>query len=99
LLLNIEPERAVATEQKNENWRAIFKGTDGVRTLTALWTIVAQQFLGLALFGTFGTYFFQQAGIAEPFRSRQSPQVLVQSPSSLPYSLSTGLGGVGWLAP
>ncbi|KAL2209240.1 general substrate transporter [Sarocladium strictum] len=67
LSLALEHERAVAKEMKNEKWWAIFKGTDGRRTITALWTIVAQQFLGLALFGTFGTYFFQQAGIKDPF--------------------------------
>lgn len=67
LSLALEHERSVAKEMKNEKWWAIFKGTDGRRTITALWTIVAQQFLGLALFGTFGTYFFQQAGIEDPF--------------------------------
>ncbi|KAH7136976.1 general substrate transporter [Dactylonectria estremocensis] len=68
LALNIEHERAVAAEQRNEHWTAIFKGVDGRRTITAMWTIVAQQFLGLALFGTFGTYFFQQAGLEDPFK-------------------------------
>lgn len=68
LALNLEHERAIAAEQRNEHWTAIFKGVDGRRTITALWTIVAQQFLGLALFGTFGTYFFQQAGLADPFQ-------------------------------
>lgn len=68
LALNLEHERQIAIEQRKENWWAIFRGTDGRRTLTALWTIVSQQFLGLALFGTFGTYFFQQAGLADPFK-------------------------------
>ncbi|CAH0019588.1 unnamed protein product [Clonostachys rhizophaga] len=68
LILNIEHERSIAISQRNEHWTAIFKGVDGRRTITALWTIVAQQFLGLALFGTFGTYFFQQAGLADPFQ-------------------------------
>lgn len=68
LALNIEHERAIAAEQRNESWVAIFKGVDGRRTITALWAIVSQQFLGLALFGTFGTYFFQQAGLADPFK-------------------------------
>jgi MFS family permease len=67
LELAIEHERSVATEQRKESWLAIFRGTDGRRTLTALWTITAQQFTGLALFGTFGTYFFQQAGLPDPF--------------------------------
>ncbi|QGI71293.1 hypothetical protein CEK26_003630 [Fusarium fujikuroi] len=68
LALNVEHEKALAAEQRNESWMAIFKGTDGRRTITAMWTIVAQQFLGLALFGSFGTYFFQQAGLADPFQ-------------------------------
>ncbi|KAK0103684.1 hypothetical protein ONS95_005694 [Cadophora gregata] len=68
MALNIEHERAIAAEQRNESWVAIFKGVDGRRTITALWAIVSQQFLGLALFGTFGTYFFQQAGLADPFK-------------------------------
>ncbi|SPJ78670.1 probable maltose permease (MalP) [Fusarium torulosum] len=68
LALNVEHEKALAAEQRNESWLAIFKGIDGRRTITAMWTIVAQQFLGLALFGSFGTYFFQQAGLADPFQ-------------------------------
>ncbi|KAJ1326182.1 MFS transporter SP family general alpha glucoside:H+ symporter [Microdochium nivale] len=64
----IEHERAVAAEQRRESWTAIFKGTDGRRTITALWAVVAQQFLGLSLFLTFGTYFFQQAGLQDPFK-------------------------------
>ncbi|ENH62913.1 General alpha-glucoside permease [Fusarium oxysporum f. sp. cubense race 1] len=68
LALNVEHEKALAAEQRNESWLAIFKGTNGRRTITAMWTLVAQQFLGLALFGSFGTYFFQQAGLADPFQ-------------------------------
>ncbi|EXA30884.1 hypothetical protein FOVG_17761 [Fusarium oxysporum f. sp. pisi HDV247] len=67
LELNIEDEKALAVEQRKEHWAAIFRGVDGRRTLTALWTISAQQFTGLALFGTFGTCFFQQAGLKGPF--------------------------------
>ena len=59
LELAIEHERSVATEQRKESWLALFRGTDGRRTLTVLWTITAQQFTGLVLFSTFGTYFFQ----------------------------------------
>ncbi|TEA12032.1 MFS transporter fmqE [Colletotrichum sidae] len=67
ITLSLEHERAVASDQRKESWTNIFRGTDGRRTLTALWTVVAQQFTGLALFGTFGTYFFQQAGLPDPF--------------------------------
>ncbi|KAH7030575.1 putative transporter [Microdochium trichocladiopsis] len=67
LALMAEHERALAVEQRREHWYAIFQGVDGKRTLTTLWTITSQQFIGLTLFGTFGTYFFQQAGLQEPF--------------------------------
>ncbi|KXJ96275.1 general substrate transporter [Microdochium bolleyi] len=67
LSMAVEHERAVAIEQRREKWWAIFVGIDGRRTLTALWTNMAQQFIGLKLFGTFGTYFFQQAGLSQPF--------------------------------
>ncbi|KAK4042811.1 putative hexose transporter [Parachaetomium inaequale] len=67
LVLAAERERAVATEQKREHWYAIFHGIDGLRTVIALWTNLAQQFIGLTLFSTFGTYFFQQAGLPDPF--------------------------------
>ncbi|KAH3957097.1 hypothetical protein HBH70_187800 [Parastagonospora nodorum] len=53
LVLVAEHEKAVAIEQKRENWYAIFQ------ELT--------QLVGLTLFGTYGTYFFQQAGLKDPF--------------------------------
>lgn len=68
VVLAIEHERAVAIEQRREKWYAIFRGTDGLRTIISLWTNLSQQFIGLTLFGSFGTYFFQQAGIDDPFR-------------------------------
>jgi MFS family permease len=67
MVLAVEHEQAVAAEQRREHWYAIFRGTDGLRTVVALWTNLCQQFLGLTLFSTFGTYFFQQAGLADPF--------------------------------
>ncbi len=66
--LNVEHERAVAVEQRREHWHSIFRGVDGRRTIVALWTNLSQQFIGLTLFGTYGTYFFQQAGIDDPFK-------------------------------
>ncbi|KAM6516456.1 hypothetical protein FALCPG4_014639 [Fusarium falciforme] len=67
LILAAEHEEAVAAEQKRQSWVSIFRGTDGRRTVTALWANLSQQFLGLTLFSSFGTYFFQQAGVAKPF--------------------------------
>jgi MFS family permease len=68
LILVVEHERIIAAEQKREKWYAIFRGTDGLRTIISLWTNMTQQFIGLTLFGTFGTYFFQQAGLQDPFK-------------------------------
>ncbi|KAJ4237546.1 hypothetical protein NW757_013282 [Fusarium falciforme] len=67
VIMTIEHERAVAAEQRREQWWSIFRGTDGLRTVIAFWPGLAQQCIGLKLFGTFGTYFFQQAGVAQPF--------------------------------
>ncbi|PMD28821.1 hexose transporter [Hyaloscypha variabilis F] len=67
LCLAVEHERDVAAEQRREKWYAIFRGTDGLRTVITLWTNLTQQFIGLTLFGTFGTYFFEQAGLKNPF--------------------------------
>lgn len=69
LVLAIEHERAVAAEQRREKWYAIFRGTDGLRTVIALWTLMSQQFIGLTLFSTFASYFFQQAGVEDPFQA------------------------------
>ena len=68
LILAVEHENLIATEQKREKWYNIFRGTDGLRTVISSWTNLTQQFIGLTLFGTFGTYFFQQAGLNDPFK-------------------------------
>ena len=68
LLAAVEYELALATEQRKEQWYAIFLGVNGTRTLASLWTYLTQQFIGLTVFYTFGTYFFQQAGLSNPFR-------------------------------
>ncbi|KAH7126472.1 general substrate transporter [Dactylonectria estremocensis] len=69
LTLSIDHERATAAEQRAEQWYSIFKGTDGYRTLVALWTLLSQQFIGLTLFATYSSYFFQQGGIEDPFKA------------------------------
>lgn len=68
LALAVEHERAVAVEQRREKWYGIFQGVNGLRTVISFWTNLTQQLIGLSLFGTFGTYFFQQAGLADPFK-------------------------------
>ncbi|KAM5357620.1 hypothetical protein ACJZ2D_016074 [Fusarium nematophilum] len=67
LQLAAEHEQAVAQERKRQHWYDNFFGVDGLRTLVSLWALLTQQFIGLTLFATFGTYFFQQAGVADPF--------------------------------
>lgn len=67
LVMLHEHERAVAAEQNREAWHSIFRGVDGRRTLAALWAGLSQQLIGLKLFGTFAIYFFQQAGVKDPF--------------------------------
>lgn len=68
LVAAVEHEHAVAAEQRRERWYGIFQGTNGLRTVISCWTNLTQQLIGLSLFGTFGTYFFQQAGLADPFK-------------------------------
>ncbi|KAM0545770.1 hypothetical protein ACHAPJ_011194 [Fusarium lateritium] len=67
IIQTFEHEKEVAALQKKEHWYAIFRGTDGLRTVISLWPNLTQQFIGLTLFATFGTYFFQQAGLDDPF--------------------------------
>jgi MFS family permease len=69
LVAAVNHEVEVARAARREKWYNIFKGTDGRRTLTALWTLMTQQFIGLTLFSTFASYFFQQAGIEDPFQA------------------------------
>ncbi|KAG7108624.1 MFS transporter fmqE like protein [Verticillium longisporum] len=69
LVMAVDHEMEVARASRNEKWWSIFRGTDGRRTLTALWTLMTQQFIGLTLFSTFASYFFQQAGVEDPFQA------------------------------
>ena len=69
LAMTVEHELEVARASKTEKWYSIFKGVDGRRTLTALWTLLTQQFIGLTLFSTYSSYFFQQAGMEDPFQA------------------------------
>ncbi|EXK29491.1 hypothetical protein FOMG_13967 [Fusarium oxysporum f. sp. melonis 26406] len=66
--INLEHERSVAAEQNREKWYSIFRGRDGLRTVISFWTLMSQQFLGLGIFFAYATYFFQQAGVQDPFK-------------------------------
>ncbi|KAL3496922.1 general substrate transporter [Aspergillus germanicus] len=69
LEINIAHERAIAREQMNEHWYAIFHGRDRLRTITAMWTLLSQQFIGLGIFTVQVAYFFEQAGLDDPFEA------------------------------
>ncbi|KAM0421157.1 hypothetical protein ACHAPT_011049 [Fusarium lateritium] len=68
LLINVEHEQAIAAEQSREKWYNIFRGRDGLRTVISAWTLMTQQFIGLGIFFGYATYFFQQAGLKDPFK-------------------------------
>ncbi|KAM0334537.1 hypothetical protein ACHAQA_001567 [Verticillium albo-atrum] len=67
LASNIAHERDVSRHQKSENFLDLFRGSDRIRTIISFWTIMTQQFIGLQVFFGYGTYFFQQAGVKNPF--------------------------------
>ncbi|KAJ9156600.1 General alpha-glucoside permease [Pleurostoma richardsiae] len=46
---------------------AVFQGRNLIRFIIAGWPKIAQQFVGLAVFNTYATYFFQYAGNKNPF--------------------------------
>ncbi|RSM14737.1 hypothetical protein BHE90_014669 [Fusarium euwallaceae] len=68
LEINIEHERAVTQTGEVAKWWEVFRGTDRLRTIISFWAPLSQQFIGLQVFFTYGTYFFQQAGIQDPFK-------------------------------
>ncbi len=67
MLATVEEERRVAIANSQIGFWTIFKGTNGYRLLIAAWPKIAQQFVGLAVFNTYSTYFFQLAGNKDPF--------------------------------
>ena len=67
LAQTIAHEKAMAAETRQEAWWSIFRGVNGRRTLVSTWALTSQQVLGLTLFYTYSAYFFQTAGIADPF--------------------------------
>jgi hypothetical protein len=50
-----------------EKFYNVFRGTDGLRKFISVLCLGSQQFTGLTLFSTFAAYFFQQAGVGDPF--------------------------------
>ncbi|OKL61225.1 hypothetical protein UA08_03351 [Talaromyces atroroseus] len=63
----IEEERRTAKQNSQEGMWAIFRGRNGIRFVIAAWPKMTQQFVGLTIFNTYATYFFQYAGSNNPF--------------------------------
>ncbi|KAJ5362160.1 hypothetical protein N7541_003004 [Penicillium brevicompactum] len=63
----VTEERIVAERNAEEGAWAVFQGRNRIRFLIAAWPKIAQQLVGLAVFNTYATYFFQYAGSKDPF--------------------------------
>jgi len=63
----IEAERALAKEQNQEGLWSVFQGRNFIRFIIASWPKITQQLVGLTVFNTYATYFFQYAGYSNPF--------------------------------
>ncbi|KAG2412159.1 hypothetical protein HFD88_009715 [Aspergillus terreus] len=63
----IQEERQIARENAQEGPWSVFYGRNFIRFIIAAWPKITQQFVGLTVFNTFATYFFQYAGNKDPF--------------------------------
>ncbi|KAF2025711.1 general substrate transporter [Setomelanomma holmii] len=63
----IAHERQLTELNKEVGIWEISKGRNLVRFIIAAWPKIVQQFVGLAVFNTYATYFFQYAGNKNPF--------------------------------
>ncbi|KAL5357702.1 general substrate transporter [Aspergillus floccosus] len=63
----IQEERQIAKENSQEGPWSVFYGRNFIRFIIAAWPKITQQFVGLTVFNTFATYFFQYAGNKDPF--------------------------------
>ncbi|KAG9494951.1 hypothetical protein J7337_013180 [Fusarium musae] len=60
-------ERQQAEQNSELGPWAVFKGRNLIRFIISGWPKITQQFVGLAVFNTYATYFFQYAGNKDPF--------------------------------
>ncbi|KAE8140443.1 general substrate transporter [Aspergillus pseudotamarii] len=60
-------ERRIAERDSQEGMWAVFQGRNFIRFVIAGWPKITQQFVGLAVFNSNATYFFQYAGNKDPF--------------------------------
>ncbi|KAH8585911.1 general substrate transporter [Bisporella sp. PMI_857] len=63
----IEGERYIAKRDAQEGQFEIFRGRNLLRFIIAGWPKITQQLVGLTVFNTYSTYFFQYAGNKNPF--------------------------------
>ncbi|KAJ5297538.1 hypothetical protein PENANT_c005G03852 [Penicillium antarcticum] len=63
----VTEERILAERNSEEGMWAVFQGRNRIRFVIAAWPKIAQQFVGLSVFNTYATYFFQYAGSKDPF--------------------------------
>ncbi|WWD01055.1 hypothetical protein V866_007993 [Kwoniella sp. B9012] len=63
----IEAEKQTAAREGQEGHWAVFQGRNLLRLIIAAWPKIIQQFVGLSVFNTYSTYFFQLAGNKNPF--------------------------------
>ena len=63
----IEAEIELARQNNEIGLFAVFQGQNRFRFLIAAWPKITQQLVGLTVFNTFATYFFQYAGNKDPF--------------------------------
>ncbi|WWC89683.1 uncharacterized protein L201_004608 [Kwoniella dendrophila CBS 6074] len=63
----IEAEKVLAAKENQEGPFAVFQGTNLLRLIIASWPKIIQQFVGLSVFNSYSTYFFQLAGNKNPF--------------------------------
>jgi len=66
---SIEHERDLLAQSSSVSWASIFRGTNGKRMFVLLLVCTGQQVGGNSLISTYSTYFFQLAGLANPFNA------------------------------
>ncbi|TYJ54173.1 hypothetical protein B9479_005184 [Cryptococcus floricola] len=63
----LEESKLIAQRTGQQGTWAVFKGSNLFRLFIASWPKMIQQFVGLTVFNTYATYFFQLAGNSNPF--------------------------------
>lgn len=67
ILRTIAHEKEMLAEAKTQSWTQVFRGLNGKRMFILLVMCTGQQVGGNALISVYSTYFFQQAGMDDPF--------------------------------